>query len=142
MPQGDIRVKQHKLCGKRWISKGNFTGGFYANSIAEESQPYTAFYAGPRGYRAWTQMPFGLTGEPTSFGEMTANALGDLVSNIIELLADDFGTAEDNFEQKMNNLCTILQHIREHQLSLSPQKTELFMTEVLFAGERVGQLGI
>ena len=117
-------------------------GGFYANSITEESQPYTAFYAGPRGYRAWTWMPFGLTGAPMSFGEMTANALGDLVGNIIELLADDFGTAEDNFKQKINNLCTILQHVREHQLSLSPQKTELFMTEVLFTGECVGQLGI
>ena len=112
------------------------------NSIAEESQPYTAFYAGPRGYRAWTRMLFGLMGAPMSFGEMTANALGDLVSNIIELLADNFGTAEDDFEQKMNNLCTVFQCVRERQLSLSPQKTELFMTEVLFAGERVRQLRI
>ena len=77
-----------------------------------------------------------------SFGKMTANALGDLVSNIIELLVDDFGTAEDNFKQKMNNLCTVFQHIRERQLSLSPQKTKLFMTEVLFADKRVRQLGI
>ena len=69
-------------------------------------------------------MPFGLTGSPTLFGEMTANALGDLVGNIIELLADDFGTAEDDFEQKMNNLHTILQHVCECQLSLSPQKTK------------------
>ena len=87
-------------------------------------------------------MPFGLMGTPMSFSEMTANALGDLVGNIIKLLADDFGTAEDDFEQKMNNLCTVFQHIHEHQLSLSPQKTELFMTEVLFTGKRVGQLGI
>ena len=112
------------------------------NSIAEESQLYTAFYAGPQGYRAWTWMPFGLTGAPTSFGEMTANALGDLVSNIIELLADDFGTAEDNLKQKMNNLHTVFQRVHECQLSLSPQKTKLFMTEVLFAGKRVGQLRI
>ena len=100
------------------------------------------FYASPRGYRAWTRMPFGLMGAPTSFGEMTANALGDLVGNIIELLADDFRTAEDDFKQKMNNLCTVFQRIRKHQLSLSPQKTELFMTAVLFAGEHVGQLRI
>ena len=142
MPQGDIRVKQHKLCGKQWILKGNFTGGFYTNSIAGESQLYTAFYASPRGYRAWTWMPFGLTGAPMSFGEMTANVLGDLVGNIIELLVDDFKTAEDDFEQKMNNLHTVFQHVHEHQLSLSPQKTKLFMTEVLFAGEHVRQLGI
>ena len=87
-------------------------------------------------------MPFGLTGAPMLFGEMTANTLGDLVGNIIELLADDFRTAEDDFEQKMNNLRTVFQRIHERQLSLSPQKTESFMTEVLFAGKRVGQLGI
>ena len=53
MPQGDIRAKQHKLCGKHWILKGDFTGGFYAMKVTEESQPYTAFNAGARGYRAW-----------------------------------------------------------------------------------------
>ena len=77
--------------------------------VAEESQPYTAFYAGARGYRAWVRMPFGLTGAPTSFGEMTAKALGDLVGDIMELLADDFGTVGDEFEQKMGNLRTIFQ---------------------------------
>ena len=142
MPQGDIRAKQHKLCGKRWISKGDFTGGFYATRVAEESQPYTAFYAGARGYRAWVRMPFGLTGAPTSFGEMTAKALGDLVGDIMELLADDFGTAGDEFEQKMGNLCTIFQRVRKRQLSLSPQKTELFMTKVIFTGKCVGKLGV
>ena len=87
-------------------------------------------------------MPFGLTGAPTSFGEMTANALGDLVGRILELLADDFGTAGDNSKQKLDNLCMILQHVCKCQLSLSPQKTELFMTEILFAGEHIGQLSI
>ena len=105
MPQGDIRVKQHKLCGKHWILKGDFTGGFYATKVTEESQPYTAFYAGVWGYRAWVQMPFRLTGAPTSFGEKTVKVLGDLVGDIMELLADDFGTAGDKFKQKMGNHC-------------------------------------
>ena len=87
-------------------------------------------------------MPFRLTGAPTLFGEMTAKALGDLVGDIMELLADDFGTAGDGFEQKMGNLHTIFQRVRERQLSLSPQKTELFMTEVIFAGECIGKLGV
>ena len=60
----------------------------------------------------------------------------------MELLADDFGTVGDEFEQKMGNLCTIFQRVHKCQLSLSPQKTELLMTEVIFTGECVGKLGV
>jgi len=42
----------------------------------------------------------------------------------------------------MSTLRTVLERIRREDLSLSPQKTSLFMTEVVFAGERVGRQGI
>jgi len=40
------------------------------------------------------------------------------------------------------NLRTFFVRCREESLSLSPQKTKLFMSEVVFAGERVGTEGI
>ena len=46
------------------------------------------------------------------------------------------------FEQKMGNLRTIFQQVHKCQLSLSPQKTELFMTKVIFTGKSVGKLGV
>jgi len=142
MPQGDIRSMQHNLCGKRWISKFDFASGFYACPVAEESQPYAAFYAGPRGYMTWNRMPFGFTGAPTTFHGVTARALGDLVGTLVELFTDDGGVAGDDFTEKMATLRTIFERIRREDLSLSPQKTSLFMAEVVFAGERVGKQGI
>ena len=142
MPQGDIRSMQHNLCGKRWISKFDFASGFYACPVAKESQPYAAFYAGPRGYMTWNRMPFGFTGAPTTFHGVTARALGDLVGTLVELFTDDGGVAGDDFTEKITTLHTILERVRQEDLSLSPQKTSLFMAEVVFAGERVGKQGI
>jgi hypothetical protein len=50
--------------------------------------------------------------------------------------------AGDVFMDKLRDLRTFLQWCREQTLSLSPQKTQLFMTEVIFAGEHIGQDGI
>ena len=142
MPQGDIRSMQHNLCGKRWISKFDFASGFYACPVAKESQPYAAFYTGPRGYMTWNRMPFGFTGAPTTFHGVTARALGDLVGTLVELFTNDGGVAGDDFTEKMTTLCTILERVRREDLSLSPQKTSLFMAEVVFAGEHIGKQGI
>ena len=37
MPQGDIRAKQQRLSGHRWVSTLDFASGFYAVTIAPES---------------------------------------------------------------------------------------------------------
>ena len=41
MPQGDIRAKQQRLSGHRWVSGFDFAAGFYALSVAIEARPYT-----------------------------------------------------------------------------------------------------
>ncbi|KIJ15365.1 hypothetical protein PAXINDRAFT_42413, partial [Paxillus involutus ATCC 200175] len=55
---------------------------------------------------------------------------------------DDTGMAGDNFEEKLGRLRKFFERVREKKLSLSPQKTRLFMTEAVFAGARVGKDGI
>lgn len=142
MPQGDIRAKQQALAGHHWVSLFDFASGFYACPIAEESQQYTAFYIEGKGYFKWLRMPFGLTGAPTTFGQMTARCLGDLIGLILQLFADDGGIAGNEFKTKINHIRTFFERVRATDLSLSPQKTKLFMEEIIFAGERVGRHGI
>ena len=43
-------------------------------------------------------MPFGLTSAPSSFGEMMATSLGDLIGTLIELFVDDGGMAGNDFD--------------------------------------------
>jgi hypothetical protein len=81
-------------------------------------------------------MPFGLTGSPSSFGEMTATTLGDFIGILFELFVDDGGLAGDDFETMLGNMRKLLQRISEKGLSLSAKKSKFFMTE---ASSRQGE---
>jgi hypothetical protein len=142
MPQGDIRAKQQRLSGHRWINTFDFAAGFYACEIGPEDQPYVCFYVEGRGYFCYKRMPFGLTGAPSTFAEMTAQALGDLVGILFELFVDDGGMAGDDFTETLANIRTLLTRVRKKGLSLSAAKSSFFMTEAVFAGARVGPTGI
>jgi hypothetical protein len=143
MPQGDIRSKQQRLSGHRWVSGFDFAAGFYAVLVDEDSRPYTAFYVEGRGYFRYKRMPFGLTGAPSTFGNMTAKNMYDLLAaEIMELFVDDGGAAADTFEEMMDKLTKIFTRIREKNLSLSASKCEFFMTEMTFAGATVGPKGV
>ncbi|THH08021.1 hypothetical protein EW146_g9125 [Bondarzewia mesenterica] len=142
MPQGDIRAKQQALAGHRWITIFDFASGFYACLIAKEDQPYICFYVAGRGYFKYLRMPFGLTGAPSHFADMTATALGDLVGILCQLFIDDGGVAGDVFADKMKALRTLLLRIRTTGLSLSAAKTQFFMTTAKFAGETIRPNGI
>jgi hypothetical protein len=87
-------------------------------------------------------MPMGLTGAPSTFSTATGGALGDLVGTKIQLFVDDGGMAGDDFNTKMGDLRQVFQRVREHKLSLSAAKMQFFMTEAMFAGNRVGPDGI
>ena len=50
MPQGDIREKQQRLSGHRYVHIFDFAAGFYAISIDHDSQPYITFFVEGKGY--------------------------------------------------------------------------------------------
>jgi Reverse transcriptase (RNA-dependent DNA polymerase) len=113
MPQGDIRTKQQRLSGHRWVSGFDFAARFYTVLVDLESRPYTAFYVEGRGYFWYTRMPFGLTGAPSTFANMTANNMHDLlVDEVMELFVDDGGATANTFEEMMSKLTKIFTRIR------------------------------
>ena len=143
MPQGDIRAKQQRLSGHRWVSGFDFAAGFYAVLVDPKSRPYTAFYVEGRGYFWYKRMPFGLTGAPSTFANMTAKHMHDLlVDGTMELFVDDGGSAANTFEEMMSKLTRIFSRICDSGLSLSASKCEFFMTEITFAGASVGPKGV
>ena len=143
MPQGDIRTKQRRLSGHRWIHGFDFASGFYAVTIPEALRPYLAYYIEGRGFHTQKRIPFGLMGAPTTFAHVVAEKLGDLLPKLnIELLVDDGGMAGDGFEEMMDRTRQFLVRVRESHLSLSAKKSKFFMTEVIFAGSQVGPDGV
>ena len=56
--------------------------------------------------------------------------------------AETGSMADNEFNEHIANLCTLLNCVCDKKLSLSASKTELFMTEMVFAGATVGPDGI
>jgi transposase InsO family protein len=143
VPQGDIRAKQMRLSGHRYLHVFDFAAGFYHIAVHEDSQPYLCFYVEGHGHWAYQRMPFGVTGAPAEFCSMMAAKTHDLIANgTFELFVDDGGSAADTFEEGIAKLRTILERVRKEHLSLSPSKLRLFMTEAVFAGSVVGPNGV
>ncbi|QRW11108.1 Retrovirus-related Pol polyprotein from transposon opus [Ceratobasidium sp. AG-Ba] len=141
-PMGDLGAKQQAVAGREFISVMDLQAGFHAIPIAPESVPYTGFYVEGRGHYVYLRMPFGLTGAPTVFCEMVAEAFHDLLGKILEVWMDDMATASDDFESGMGSLRSIFERCRTHKISLSAAKTVLFMSEATFAGARISKAGI
>ena len=120
----------------------DFAAGYYAVPLDDMSVPYTAFYVEGRGYYVYLRMPFGLTGAPSTFGELIAISLEDMIGRELTNWMDDICMPGDHFETKLNNLRKFFTQCRDKTLSLSPSKTKLFFTEVLFAGAMIGPGGI
>jgi hypothetical protein len=105
MPQGDIRAKQLRLSGHKYVSIFDFASGFYAVEVPEESRPYTTFYVQGQGYFWYTWMPMGLMGAPSTFSEMMASNLHNILAdNTMELFVDDGGCTANSFEEMMGKL--------------------------------------
>ena len=143
IPQGDICAKQLRLSGHRYVHVFDFAVGFYGIAVHLDSQPYITFYIEGLGYFAYERMPFGITGGPSEFGHMVAQRMHDVITDgTCENFVDDGGSAADSFEEGMVKLWQILECVRREKLSLSPSKLQVFMTEAVFAGARVGPGGV
>ena len=143
VPQGDIRAKQLRLSGHRYIHIFDFAAGFYGIAIHPDSQPYIAFYLEGHGHFAYERMPFGITGGPSEFGHVVGQRMHDLIADgTCENFVDDGGSAADSFEEGMAKLRRILERVRRERLSLSPSKFQVFKTEAVFAGACVGPGGV
>jgi hypothetical protein len=131
MPQGDICMKQHRLSRHQYISIINFTSGFYAVEIDQESRPYTAFYVEGLGHFWYIRMPFGLTDTPTAFATVTTVHLHDLIADeTLEIFINDGGVAVDTFMEMMGKLKQILDQVHKWRLSLLAAKSKLCMSRV------------
>src|SRR6266481_1095411 len=87
-------------------------------------------------------MPFGLTGAPTTFYEMVAIALNDMIDKELVSWMDDKCIADDDFEAKLAKIRKFFDRCREKGLLLAPAKCKLFQSKVLFGGVTISAEGI
>src|SRR6266481_7409641 len=87
-------------------------------------------------------MPFGLTGAPTTFCEMVAKALEDMVDNELMVWMDDMGIVDNNFDRKLRKMRKFFGKCQEKGLSLVPAKCKLFQSKTVFSGVMISTVGI
>lgn len=108
VPQGDIRAKQLRLSGHRYVHVFDFAAGFYGITVHPDSQPYITFFVEGRGYFTYQRMLFGVTGGPAEFGHVTGKHFHDRIAiSFLELFVDDRGMASDSFKEGLYKLCTL-----------------------------------
>src|SRR6266481_7917103 len=95
-PSGDLKEKQQKIAGKHWVSVIDLAASYYAIKMDKAAVPYTAFYIEGKGYFMYLQMLFGLMGVPTTFCEMVAKALEDMIDDELVVWMDDIGIVDDD----------------------------------------------
>ncbi|KAG8708652.1 hypothetical protein FRC09_001116 [Ceratobasidium sp. 395] len=123
----------------KWRLVQNFAS---VNKVAQIRPFPMGDLAAKQRWAAGKRMPFGLTGAPTTFCEMLAMALHDLIGVHMEVWMDNIASASDDFGSALGSLRLIFERCRTHRLSLSPAKSVLFMSEATFASARVSKEGV
>ena len=121
------------------FSSIDLTRGFWQIPMAKESIHYTAFTT-HKGLFEWTVMPFGLVNSTATFTKMMRKILAPH-PHIIHYV-DDICIFTDNWEQHFEALEFLLQVLKEQNLTVSPDKIKIGVSEIEFLGHKFTSQGI
>jgi cleavage and polyadenylation specificity factor subunit 1 len=126
----------------KYFGSMDMTSGFHQAAIEESSRHLTAFAAGNETYE-FCRVSMGLMNAPWYFQQALAKEVFPrLIHNCMELYIDDILTWGQSFEELLRNLGRIFTRLREHNLTVNPDKCSFGMQEVEFVGHVIDQYGI
>ena len=109
--------------------------------IREQDIPKTAFTT-RYGLYEYTVMSFGLTNAPAYFMNMMNKVFMEFLDKFIVVLIDDILVYSRNEEDHKEQLCLVLEKLREHHLYAKFSKCEFCFKEVGFLGHVISGEGI
>ncbi|PIK34749.1 hypothetical protein BSL78_28428 [Apostichopus japonicus] len=129
------------LGGSRWFSTLDLASGYWQVEVKEEDRAKTAFVT-RKGLYEFTVMPFGLCNAPATFQRLMERVLAGLQWDVAVLYIDDIIVHGRTFEEHIERLSSVLQRLREANLTLKTKKCCLFQSKVEFLGHVVSGEGI
>lgn len=125
----------------KFFSIMDLHSGYHQVPLAEESRKMTAFST-DTGLYQWRVLPFGLNVAPASFTRMMTIAFSGLTPQKAFIYMDDLIVIGLSENQHLENLKSVFEMCRKHNLKLNPEKCEFFKSEVTFLGHNCTSEGL
>ena len=140
-PLPRIDVTLDALNGATWFSTLDLKSGYWQVELEAGAKEKTAFSAG-KGLWQFKVMPFGLCNAPVTFERLMEAVLSGLPWETCLVYLDDIIVHAASFEDHIENLCRVLERLRQANLKLNPKKCRLFRQQVQLLGYTVSKHGI
>jgi hypothetical protein len=132
------------------MSTVDFQDGYFQVRMKHSDSHKTALSVPNVGQYEYARMPMGLAGAPATFNFIIDQAVGHMRqlnvdgkrASVCSLFVDDLILASTDTRVQLFHLHQVLQQLVRVTLVLSPEKMELFRSEVQFCGESIDSLGI
>jgi hypothetical protein len=132
------RLGQKK--GKYW-GIFDLTAGYHQAPLHKDSRAATAFIT-HMGLYQWKRVAMGLKAAGSFFQQrMAAEALRDLMYQILEIYLDDIITPASTEDEFIQNITEIFQALRDANITVNPDKLKLGMPSVEFVGHVIDEHG-
>lgn len=129
------------LAWKKFLSFPDGFSGYNEIQISLKNQDKTTFTCSWATFASQV-LPFGLCNALATFQRAVLSICAELVHDSVEIYMDDFTPYGSNFQEVVTNLGKFLAKCIEMNLSLSPEKCELLMTEGTMLGHTISQQGL
>ncbi len=120
----------------------DLTKGYYQAPMAKASQWLTAFTTTVGVYQ-WTRVPMGIKSAPAFFQHaMQTEVLYNLMYKICEVYLDDIIVHGQKFDDFVSNLRQVFARLRQHRVTLNPDKCVFGVKECKYLGHVIDDSGI
>ena len=130
-----------RLSGHEYYCFLDGYSGYNQIAKAPEDQEKTTFTC-PYGTFAFRRMPFGMCNAPGTFQRCMMTIFSDMVEKTIEIFMDDFSVLGNSFDNRLENLRSVLIRCEETNLVLNWKKCHFMVQEGIVLGHRISTRGI
>jgi len=130
-----------QLGAAKYFSVLDLASGFHQISMDPAHAHKTAFST-PHGHYEFTRMPFGLKNAPATFQRLMDQVLSDLQGAELFVYMDDIVVYASSLREHDVKIQKLMNHLRNANLLLQPDKCEFLRREVAYLGHVIGNNGI
>ena len=129
------------LYGSKIFSSIDLSQAFHAIPIRDQDQEKTAFTANDKQYK-FKRLPFGLCNSPSIYSELMTIVMKPFSKKEAVHFMDDILVYSKTVTEHIATLKRLFAAFRRAGMRITPQKTELLRSEVLYLGHMIGKSGM